>query len=118
MGSILLGASELKALASASAKPKVVILLGPPGAGKGTHAMPLSETLDLPHISTGDLFRAQIQSNSPLGLIAKTYIDEGKLVPDDLVLDMLFERLQYLLCWANINIPLIGIHQNIRIILY
>jgi adenylate kinase len=98
MGSILLGASELRALNLTPVKPLVLILLGPPGAGKGTHATPLSEVLGLPHISTGDLFRAQIQSASPLGQMAKAYMDKGNLVPDELVLDMLFERLKSLDC--------------------
>ncbi len=93
MGSILLGASVLGAMSRSADKPVVVILLGPPGAGKGTHATPLSEVLSLPHISTGDLFRTQIQSNSLLGQKAKAFMDQGNLVPDDLVLDMLFERL-------------------------
>ena len=74
-------------------KPIVVILLGPPGAGKGTHAGPLSEQLNLPHISTGDLFRDNIRLETPLGLKAKEFIDIGKLVPDELVLDMLFDRI-------------------------
>lgn len=73
-------------------KPWVVILMGPPGAGKGTHAGPLSETLGLPHISTGDLFREHIRSQTPLGQKAKSFIDKGQLVPDSLVLDMLFNR--------------------------
>jgi adenylate kinase len=73
-------------------KPWVVILMGPPGAGKGTHAGPLSETLGLPHISTGDLFREHIRSQTPLGLKAKSFMDKGQLVPDFLVLDMLFNR--------------------------
>ncbi|MDE3046229.1 MAG: adenylate kinase [Verrucomicrobiota bacterium] len=71
----------------------VVILMGPPGAGKGTHAGPLSHELALPHISTGDLFRENIRNQTPLGLKAKEFIDQGKLVPDDLVLDMLFNRI-------------------------
>lgn len=70
----------------------VVILMGPPGAGKGTHALPLSEHLKLPHISTGDLFRENIRNQTPLGSKAKEYIDQGHLVPDELVLDMLFSR--------------------------
>src|SRR5690606_9859513 len=90
----LLAAAEVEALHRASAKPVVILLLGPPGAGKGTLAPPLSETLGLPHISTGDLFRAHIQKNTPLGQLAKTFMDHGDLVPDDLVLDMLFERLK------------------------
>lgn len=70
----------------------VVILMGPPGAGKGTHAGPLSEHLGMPHISTGDLFRENIRNQTPLGQKAKTFIDKGNLVPDELVLDMLFDR--------------------------
>lgn len=70
----------------------VVILMGPPGAGKGTHAGPLSQYLGLPHISTGDLFRENIRNKTPLGLKAKGFIDQGHLVPDELVLDMLFDR--------------------------
>lgn len=72
--------------------PLVVILLGPPGAGKGTHAGPLSHQLKLPHISTGDLFRENMRELTPLGLVAKTFIDKGLLVPDELVFDMLFHR--------------------------
>lgn len=75
-------------------KPLIIILLGPPGAGKGTHAPALSQKLGLPHISTGDLFREHIREQSPLGQCAQDYINRGKLVPDDLVLAMLFERLQ------------------------
>jgi len=77
-----------------AAKPFVVILLGPPGAGKGTHAGPLSANLGLPHISTGDLFREHIQGETELGKLAKICIDGGNLVPDDLVLNMLFERIE------------------------
>ncbi len=73
-------------------KPLVVILLGPPGAGKGTHAVPLSERVGIPHISTGDLFRMHIRNETSLGVQAKSYMDRGNLVPDELVLDMLFER--------------------------
>ncbi len=73
--------------------PVVIILLGPPGAGKGTHAQPLSKTLSIPHISTGDLFREHLKKETPLGKKAKGFIDQGKLVPDNLVLDMLFSRL-------------------------
>lgn len=74
-------------------KPLVVILMGPPGAGKGTHAKPLGEQLDIPHISTGDLFRENIRNQTPLGQKAKTFIDAGKLVPDEVVLNMLFSRI-------------------------
>jgi len=74
-------------------KPIVIILLGPPGAGKGTHAIELSKKMDLPHISTGDLFRENLSKNTSLGMKVKNIMNEGKLVPDDIVLDMLFERL-------------------------
>lgn len=93
MGSILLGTNEAAALSRPAAKPTVIILLGPPGVGKGTHAAPLSDAVALPQISTGDLFREQIRSQSPLGKLAQSYMDQGKLVPDELVLEMLFERL-------------------------
>jgi len=73
-------------------KPFVVILLGPPGAGKGTHAVELSKKLGLPHISTGDLFRENLKNNTQLGQKAKAYMEKGNLVPDDVVLDMLFAR--------------------------
>ncbi len=71
-----------------------IVLLGPPGAGKGTHAKILSERYEIPHISTGDLLRSQIQEGTALGKRAKSFIDSGKLVPDDLVVDMVRERLQ------------------------
>lgn len=74
-------------------KPLVVVLLGPPGAGKGTHAVELSKKLNLPHISTGDLFRENLKNKTPLGDKAKSYMDKGQLVPDQLVLDMLFDRI-------------------------
>lgn len=98
MGSILLAAAEAQALNRFSSKSLVIILLGPPGAGKGTHAAPLSEAMGLPHISTGDLFREHIQKQTALGLLAKACIDQGNLVPDEFVLDMLFERLKQADC--------------------
>ena len=70
----------------------IIILLGAPGAGKGTQAARLCVARSLPHISTGDLFRANIQQASPIGLRAKEYMDAGRLVPDEVVLDMLTER--------------------------
>lgn len=85
-------AGEAMALNRSENKPMVVILMGPPGAGKGTHAGPLSNHLHLPHISTGDLFRENIRNQTPLGVKAKGYMDQGNLVPDELVLDMLFDR--------------------------
>lgn len=72
----------------------VVILFGPPGAGKGTQAMRLAAARRLPHVSTGDLFRMHREKRSPLGLQATEYMDRGELVPDDLVLDMLFHRVR------------------------
>ncbi len=73
--------------------PLVIVLLGPPGSGKGTQAVRLSEALHIPHISTGDLFRYNIKNETPLGLKVKEILSQGKLVPDDVTLDMLFERL-------------------------
>ena len=69
------------------------VLLGPPGAGKGTQAAILSEKLGVPHISTGDLFRANIGEGTPLGVEAKSYIDAGKLVPTDVTARMVEDRL-------------------------
>lgn len=74
-------------------QPLLLILLGPPGSGKGTHAPALSNHLKIPHISTGDLFRHNIREKTPIGLKAQGFIDQGKLVPDEIVLDMLFSRL-------------------------
>lgn len=71
----------------------IIILLGPPGSGKGTQALRLTKELGIPHISTGDLFRENMSQDTPLGRKAKGFINAGKLVPDDLVLDMLFARL-------------------------
>ncbi|MGV3113408.1 adenylate kinase [Corynebacterium freneyi] len=70
-----------------------LVLLGPPGAGKGTQATILSEKLGVPHISTGDLFRANIGEGTPLGLEAKSYMDAGNLVPDDVTVRMVESRL-------------------------
>ena len=70
-----------------------LVLLGPPGAGKGTQAAILSEKLGIPHISTGDLFRANIGEGTPLGVEAKSYIDAGKLVPTDVTARMVEDRL-------------------------
>jgi adenylate kinase len=76
----------------------IIILLGPPGAGKGTQAQMLQEKLELPHISTGDLLREHIRQKTPLGIEAKCYIDKGQLVPDTLVLNLLSERVSQLDC--------------------
>ncbi len=74
--------------------PLLVVVLGPPGSGKGTHAPALSAVLQIPHISTGDLFREQIRNKTKVGLLAQSYIDQGKLVPDAVVIEMLFSRLE------------------------
>lgn len=71
---------------------RIVILLGPPGAGKGTQASRLAVALGVPHISTGDLFRLNREQGTALGQRAKEFMDQGQLVPDELVLEMLFER--------------------------
>ena len=71
---------------------QVLILLGAPGAGKGTQAVRLADALSLPHVSTGDLFRENLSQGTPLGEKAKGYMDSGALVPDALVVDMLFDR--------------------------
>ncbi|HAA25412.1 MAG TPA: adenylate kinase [Ruminiclostridium sp.] len=70
-----------------------IVLLGAPGAGKGTQAGILSKRLNIPHISTGDIFRANIQKGTELGLKAKEFIDRGKLVPDDLTVSIVKDRL-------------------------
>ena len=70
-----------------------LILLGPPGAGKGTQAVNIVEKYNVPHISTGDIFRANIKNGTELGLKAKEYMDRGELVPDDLVCDIATSRL-------------------------
>lgn len=70
-----------------------IVLLGPPGAGKGTQAELLAEWLKLPHVSSGDLFRSAIQNATPLGLEAKGFIDRGELVPDDVTIGLVGERL-------------------------
>ena len=72
-----------------------LLLVGPPGAGKGTQAVRLAERLDVPHISSGDLFRANLQpgAETPIGLEAKRYIDAGDLVPDSVTIAMMRARL-------------------------
>lgn len=72
----------------------VVIILGPPGSGKGTQASRLCEELGVPHVATGDLFRANLTRDTELGRKAKTYMESGRLVPDDLVTEMLFDRVE------------------------
>lgn len=73
--------------------PVYIILLGPPGAGKGTQAQLISKKLGLPHISSGDIFRSNIQNQTELGKLAKGYMDRGELVPDDVTIGMIRDRL-------------------------
>ncbi len=70
------------------------VLLGPPGAGKGTQASRLSRTYGIPHIATGDIFRANVNGGTELGARAKSYMDAGELVPDDVVIGMVADRLR------------------------
>lgn len=70
-----------------------IVMLGAPGAGKGTQAKMISEKYGIPHISTGDILRANIKDNTELGKKAKEYMDKGLLVPDDLVVDLVVDRL-------------------------
>lgn len=72
-----------------------LVLLGPPGAGKGTQAKMLSDEFSIPQISTGDILRAAVKENTPLGLKAKSFMDAGGLVPDEVVIGIVAERLQY-----------------------
>ena len=69
-----------------------IVLMGPPGAGKGTQSKVMETKLKLPHISTGDIFRENIKNHTPLGKLANTYISKGNLVPDDVTIAMLRER--------------------------
>ena len=71
-----------------------IVLLGPPGAGKGTQAKSISNRYSIPHISTGDIFRKNISENTPLGIEAKSYMDNGQLVPDEVTINMVKDRLQ------------------------
>ena len=70
-----------------------IILLGAPGAGKGTQAVKLATKYNIPHISTGDIFRANIKNQTPIGVVAKSYIDKGQLVPDEVTVEIVKQRL-------------------------
>lgn len=72
---------------------KTIILIGAPGAGKGTQAKLLEEALGLPQVSTGDLFRFNLKNNTELGRLARTYMDRGELVPDEVTVAMVKDRL-------------------------
>ena len=71
-----------------------IVMLGAPGAGKGTQAKMLAAKYGIPHISTGDIFRANIKEGTELGNKAKTYMDKGLLVPDELVVDLVVDRVK------------------------
>jgi adenylate kinase len=73
--------------------PTYIVLLGPPGVGKGTQAEILASKTGLPHISSGDLFRENMKNNTELGKRAKSYMDKGELVPDDVTIDMVRDRI-------------------------
>ena len=69
-----------------------IIMLGAPGAGKGTQAKMIADKYQIPHISTGDIFRANIKNGTELGMEAKKYMDKGQLVPDELTVKILLDR--------------------------
>lgn len=71
----------------------VIVLLGPPGSGKGTQAKRLIEEVGIPHVSSGDLFRHHLSEGTELGKRAKSYMDKGELVPDDVTVDMVIDRI-------------------------
>jgi adenylate kinase len=73
--------------------PKIIILLGPPGAGKGTQAIMVAKNLRIPHISTGEIMRKAVADQTDLGKKVKSYLDTGHLVPDDLVVDLIKDRI-------------------------
>ena len=73
--------------------PRYIILLGAPGAGKGTQAEMLRERLGLAHVASGDLFRENVSKQTPLGILAKSFMDKGELVPDDVTVQMVMERI-------------------------
>ncbi|MDR1036308.1 MAG: adenylate kinase [Deltaproteobacteria bacterium] len=72
----------------------IIVLLGPPGTGKGTQAAAIRDRFGVPHVSTGDIFRRNLAEGTPLGLQAKGYMEKGELVPDELVLDLVADRLK------------------------
>jgi adenylate kinase len=75
-----------------------IIMLGAPGAGKGTQADILSQELNLPHIASGDLFRQALEKRTEVGLLAKSYMDKGELVPDEITIKMILERISQADC--------------------
>lgn len=91
--SVLLGLFFMGSVIGAEKNSQVILLLGAPASGKGTQAKFIAKKLNIPHISTGDLFRENIKNHTKLGIEAQTHIQKGQLVPDALVLDMLFARI-------------------------
>jgi len=81
---------------------KYIVLLGPPGAGKGTQAKLLSEKLGIPHVSSGDIFRENLREKTELGKVAEEYINRGELVPDDVTIAMIRERITRPDCDAGV----------------
>ncbi len=79
---------------SNSGKKRLMVMLGPPGAGKGTQAVKVAEQYSIPHISTGDIFRAAIKEGTEVGRKAKKYLDAGELVPDSVVTEIVAERIK------------------------
>ncbi|UCC86958.1 MAG: adenylate kinase, partial [Anaerolineales bacterium] len=90
---LLTAANSFREVDLVTTEPKCIVLLGPPASGKGTQAAQLREALHLPHVASGDLFREHFKNETELGLRAKVYIDRGELVPDDLTIAMVWERL-------------------------
>ena len=78
---------------AASATARRLLIVGPPGAGKGTQAVRVAEELGIPAISTGDIFRANVSGETELGVLAKSYMDKGEYVPDSVTNDMIRSRL-------------------------
>ncbi|MEJ5172146.1 MAG: adenylate kinase [Hydrogenothermaceae bacterium] len=89
---------------------KTIVFLGPPGAGKGTQSQLLQERFGFIQISTGDLLREAVKNQTPLGVKAKSYMDEGKLVPDELIIDLIKEKLSQI---GNKNIILDGFPRTV-----
>lgn len=84
--------NEVSLRGNSAKQSQYIIMLGPPGAGKGTQAAILSREMNLPHIASGDLFRQALEGKTELGLLAKYYMEKGELVPDEITIKMVLER--------------------------